>query len=115
MNKTISFAAIAMFAVIMGMSAFAPAMAAPNNDKSSATTAVCHYFAVFVLDEFGEPVLDEFDEPIIDEELSEWNILYVSSKGAEKGHTNHGDNTMGEFDDPESCFNNQDGTFSPLV
>ena len=42
MNKTISLAAIAMVAVVMGMSAFAPAaMAAPNSGHGQ--TIICHY------------------------------------------------------------------------
>ena len=41
MNKKIALAAIVMVAVVMGISAFAPAaMAAPN--ASSNTTAICH-------------------------------------------------------------------------
>jgi hypothetical protein len=43
MNKTISLAAIAMVAVIMGMSAFAPAMAdKPGNEPNEGKVLVCH-------------------------------------------------------------------------
>ena len=41
MNKTISLAAIAMVAVVMGLSAFAPAMAVPN-DNAQADIPICH-------------------------------------------------------------------------
>ncbi len=114
MKTTYTIAAIAMFAVILGMSAIAPAMAAPNNVKSSATTAVCHYFAVFQVDDFGELILDDNGEPILDEELSAWGVLYVSSQGAAKGHTNHGDETALDEDQKLACVANQDGTVITL-
>ena len=89
MKKTISLAAIAMFAVIMGMSALFPAMAVPNNEKSSATTAVCHYVEV-----------EDNPETEIDESLeSEWVVLFTSSNGAAKGHLKHGDNVIEENED----------------
>jgi len=46
MNKTISLAAIAMVAVIMGMSAIAPAMASPNDrgaEKHNPKVLICHF------------------------------------------------------------------------
>jgi hypothetical protein len=86
MNKTISFAAIAMVAVIMGMSAFAPAMAVPKGNSGAADTEVCHYFAVY---------LDE-EETELDLELSAWGILYVNSQGQLNGHMNHGDMEIGD-------------------
>lgn len=101
-----------MFAVIMGMSAVAPAMATPNNEKSSATTAICHYFAVYQVDENGELILDENDEPILDEALSAWGVLYVSSQGAAKGHTNHGDETITSEAEAGFCISNNDGTIT---
>ena len=87
MNKKFAIPAIAMFAVIMGLGVIAPAMAAPNNDKSSATTAVCHYFAEY---------LDE-EETELDLENSAWGVLFVSSQGAANGHEKHGDDVW----DPE--------------
>ncbi len=111
MKTTYTIAAIAMFAVILGMSAIAPAMAAPNNEKSSATTAVCHYFAEYVdADGDGIPDLDENGEKTLIEEESFWGVLYVSSRGAEKGHTNHGDETDLTDDQKIACALNQDGT-----
>ena len=114
MNKITTLSAIAMFAVIMGMSAFAPAMATPNNDKSSATTAVCHFFAVYQVDEEGELILDENDEPILDEELSAWIVLHTSSKGAEKGHQKHGDVLVTNDAEALACVTNQDGTVTTI-
>jgi hypothetical protein len=57
MNKTISLAAISMFAVIMGLGAFAPALA-ENNGSNGNKIFLCHFQAE-VLAEDGETVLEE--------------------------------------------------------
>ena len=114
MKTTLTIAAIAMFAVMLGMSALSPAMATPNNGKSSATTAVCHYFVEYQVDEFGELILDENGQPIVDEEASSWGVLYVSSQGAANGHTKHGDKTITTEAEALACVANQDGTIETL-
>ena len=116
MKTTFTIAAIAMFAVVLGMGALSPALAVPNNEKSSATTAVCHYFEEYVIDEItGEPVIDEITgEPVIDEDASAWDVLYVSSKGAANGHTKHGDLTMNTDAEKLACVANQDGTIGTI-
>ena len=43
MNKTISLAAIAMVAVVMGMSTFAPAAMADRNADHNPKIEICHY------------------------------------------------------------------------
>ena len=43
MNKTISLAAIAMVAVIMGLSAFAPDAMAVRNADHNPKVAICHF------------------------------------------------------------------------
>ena len=44
MNRTIAISAIVMVAVIMGMSAFAPAMAdKPGNEPNEGKVLVCHF------------------------------------------------------------------------
>jgi hypothetical protein len=88
MNKTISLAAIAMFAVIMGMGAFAPAMGAPGNPNSAATTAVCHY----------DLVEDDLETEVDESEESAWIVLHTSSQGATNGHLKHNDMVIGEGD-----------------
>ena len=75
MNKTISLAAIAMFAVIMGMTAFAPALADKPQD-----TRICH-FQEEVLDEDGTTVLEE-------ESVSD----IIVNQNAEKAHLGDGGN-----------------------
>jgi hypothetical protein len=111
MKTTYTIAAIAMFAVIMGMSAIAPAMAVPKGNSGNADTEVCHFFAVYqteIVD--GVEVLILVDgEPVLDEDLSSWGVLYVSSQGAAKGHTNHGDETNLENEELTWCVTNQDG------
>jgi len=68
MNKTISLAAITLVAVVMGMSAFAPAMAVPN-ENSSADVRLCH----------------------LDAESGLWEPISVHGNGAQNGHERHGD------------------------
>ena len=103
MKTTYTIAAIAMFAVIMGMSAIAPAMAVPKGNSGNADTEVCHFFAVYQteLNADGVEVLILVDEePVLDLELSAWGVLFVSSQGAENGHTNHGDMKIDDSDNP---------------
>jgi len=114
--KTIyTIAAIAMFAVILGMSAIAPAMAVPKGNSGNADTEVCHFFAVYqteIVD--GVEVLILVDgEPVLDGDLSSWGVLYVSSQGAAKGHTNHGDKTIVSAEEAGLCVSNNDGTIIP--
>jgi len=99
MNKITTLAAISMFAVIMGMSAIAPAMAGKGNPNGAADTPVCHLFAAYTEDEVPVYLPDE----------SSWDVLFVNEKGL-NGHTSdeldavHNDDVfefVGEFD-PES-------------
>jgi len=86
MNKTIAITAIAMFAVVLAVSAFAPAFAVKQ-----ATAPVCH---------FG---LD-----------GDWHVLYVSTNGVGDknpltAHLKHGDSIIndGDFDetnDSQDCL-----------
>ena len=104
MNKTISLTAIAMFAVMMGFSAFAPAMAVPGNENSSATYAVCHY------DEVEDNLDTEVDESL----ESAWIVLYTSSQGQTNGHLKHGDNEITSEAEAIACVNNQDGSIDTV-
>ena len=111
MKTTYTIAAIAMFAVIMGMSAIAPAMAYHNGDtRSNATTSQCHFDVVYQVDEFDELILDVNGDPIQDDELSAWIVLHTSSKGAEKGHQKHGDLPVTTDAEALACVTNQDGS-----
>jgi len=72
MNKKYALPAIAMVAVIMGMSAFAPAMASPNDnggEKHNPKVAICHY----------------------DFNLGDWEDDKMVNKHALVSHLAHGD------------------------
>ena len=88
MNKKYALPAIAMVAVVMGMSAFAPAMAQPPNLGSEATIGVCHQYSD-----------------------GSWAVLYTSNAGQINGHTNgHGDNKVNNSTEAGFCVGNQDGS-----
>lgn len=74
MKTALTIAAIAMFAVALGMSTFAPAMAAPNdnaNDKAKVgKISICHV---------------ELDDPETPEDESSVDLVTVSANSA---HTN---------------------------
>jgi len=87
--KTIyTIAAIAMFAVILGIGALSPATAAKTvNPNSSANFGVCHYFEA------------EFEDDV-ETTPAQWNVKYVNSNGALNGHVNHNDPIIGGATDP---------------
>ncbi len=82
MNKTISLAAIAMVAVIMGLGAFAPAMATPNGgdgEKHNPKVTICHFdfnemqweadklvnaHALIAHQAHGDKIIDDDDIPV---------------------------------------------------
>jgi hypothetical protein len=86
MNKKISLAAIAMFAVIMGMSAFAPAAMASPNSEHNPKNPVCH---------FDRDTADDGDTTTDDRA---W-IVKMVNKHAEVAHLGHGDIPIGGVTD----------------
>lgn len=80
MKTTLTIAAIAMFAVALGMSAFAPAMAAPNdnaNDKAKVgKISICHV---------------ELDDPETPEDESSVDLVTVSANSAHNNPEKHPD------------------------
>jgi hypothetical protein len=92
MKTTYTIAAIAMFAVILGMGALAPAMAAPhdnaNPNASVGKVTICHW---------QEEVLDDpLTTDVIEYEAAEWVPIDIS-RNAEKAHVDvHTDGT--DFD-----------------
>jgi len=94
MNSKLAITAIVMFAVIMGLGVMSPAMAAPGNPNSKATTEVCHLF---------EAVEDNPDTQEDETELAHWGVLHTNNKGATNGHVNgHGDSLIGGNTDPDA-------------
>ena len=69
MNKTISLAAIAMVAVIMGMSAFAPDAMAVKNSVHNPKVTICHF---------------DFNE-------MQWEADKLVNKHSLEAHQGHGD------------------------
>ena len=97
MNKTISLAAIAMVAVIMGMSAVVPAAMAA---KPEVEQRVCHLDH----DINGNGIKDEDADDVA------WVALIPNSHGAVNGHVNgHGDILIADDDEAALCVSNQDG------
>ncbi len=88
MNTKLTLTAIAMFAVIMGMSALAPAMAVPKDPKVD----VCHY------QEFVEEDLLA-DPPIIGEEEA-WKVINIR-ESAVPAHLAHTDGDTNDFVIPD--------------
>jgi len=106
MNTKLSIAAIAMFAVIMGVGAIAPAIAAPGNPTSKATTEICHFAEEVLLledpdgDGIFTPVLEDPDgdgifTPVV-LEPAHWMFLFVNNNGAVNGHLKHGEDVDGD-------------------
>ena len=78
MKTTLTIATIAMFAVMLGISALAPAMAAPNenaNDKAKVgKIAICHV---------------EIDDPETPEDESSVDLVTVSANSAHNNPEKH--------------------------
>ena len=81
MKTTYTIAAIAMFAVILGMSAIAPAMADRSNGQKS---IICHFEAA------------HFDEDLQEDVPAEWVVINVNNRSlpahlGDDKHEGHGD------------------------
>ena len=97
MNTKLTLTAIAMFAVIMGMSALAPAMAVKPGK-----ILMCHYDAI---------TYDEFNVPISG--TDDWVVISISlnAQSAHDGiHTDGSlydfvvdDSTLGDGNDSDDC------------
>jgi len=78
MKTTFTIAAIAMFVVILGMGALAPAMAAPNDNASDKAKAgkisICHV---------------ELDDPVTEEDESSIDLINVSANSAHNNPDKH--------------------------
>jgi len=94
MNKKYALPAIAMVAVVMGMSAFAPAMATPSEgaEKHNPKVAICHF---------------DFNDNV-------WEADKMVNKHALKAHQGHGDLLVPDEISVEDCLA-QDPLESPVV
>ena len=91
--KTIyTIAAIAMFAVILGMSAIAPAMATkPNAETGNHKYVICHYQEAKDTDRFGIPLEISIPEAYV--------VIEVDNKGKMNGHFKGQDQIVHHFPD----------------
>jgi len=78
MKTTYTIAAIAMFAVILGMSALTPAMAIKPDGDGKHKLDLCHYQEAKDTDRFGVPL----DTPIPEAYL----VIEVDNQGKMNGH-----------------------------
>jgi len=79
MRTTYTIAAIAMFAVILGMSALTPAMAIkPNAETGNHKYVICHYQEAKDTDRFGNPLEIPIPEAYV--------VIEVDNKGKMNGH-----------------------------
>ena len=94
MNRILTISAIAMFAVVLGLGVFSPAMAAKEPKVD-----VCHFAE-------EETVVDSDDvETVIP---AHWKIINISQKGADNGHVGHHTDPDADndptTDDPQADF-----------
>ena len=92
MNKIISLAAITLVAVVMGMSAFAPAAMAVPNETHNPKVAICHF---------------DFNE-------MQWEADKMVNKHALKAHQGHGDLLVPDEISVDDCLA-QDPLDPPVV
>lgn len=78
MNRILTISAIAMFAVVLGVSAFAPAMATPRDDNGEHKVVICHYQEEKTTDRDGNPL-----DPIIPEA---YLVIEIDNAGKINGH-----------------------------
>jgi len=94
MNKITTLAAISMFAVIMGMTAIAPALAAGSNGQK---TTICHFEAEF------------FDEELQEIVQAEYSVINVNDRSlpahmGTDGHEGHGDQFVPSGISADDCL-----------
>ena len=91
MNTKLSIAAIGMFAVIIGMSMFSPAMAAKQGKFD-----VCHFEEeqIILTDSNGDGVIDGSDTPIV--VPAEWEVININGNALSAHLGKHG--IGGNFD-----------------
>ncbi len=78
--KTIyTIATIAMFAVILGMSAIAPAMAEKPDDNGKHKIKFCHY-------QEAKPAITNDDGSVTPEVLEDYLVIETDNKGKMNGH-----------------------------
>lgn len=84
MNHIQTISAIVMFAVVLGVSSLAPALA-------KADTTICHFTETeYLTDPDTGAIITDPDtgDPIVSE-AAHWQVITVNNKGATNGHIGH--------------------------
>jgi len=118
MNKKIALPVIAMVAVIMGIGAFAPALATPADENDQHKMDICHFSEEKRVDTDNDP--ETGDENGNDAtQTAGWELINVDNAGKAKGHfdkdgnARHVDPVSGEGDKPiDDSDTPADGTIS---
>jgi hypothetical protein len=103
MRTTYTIAAIAMFAVILGMSAIAPAMASKPNADVDHRIIFCHYQEEKTTDRFGM----ELEIPVPEAYL----VIETDNKGKMNGHFKGQSQVAHHFPVDDSDMQNGPGDF----
>ena len=98
MNTKLSIAAIALFAVTLGIGMISPAVAVKMD-----RVEICHFSEEeAVLDENGDPVLDENGDPVV--EPAQWLRITINGNAVDSHIANHAD----ENDQHDFAITDQD-------
>ena len=93
MNKITTLAAISMFAVMMGMTAFAPAFAVGSNGQK---TTLCHFEAA------------HFDEELQEDIPDTWSVITINDRALPahmgEGDDEHVDTVITNDDEKAACL-----------
>ncbi len=82
MNRILTISAIAMFAVVLGVSAFAPAMATPPDRDPPHKVVICHYQEAKTTDRDGNTLDIPIPEAYVD--------INIDKAGKMNGHFKNG-------------------------
>ena len=107
MKTTYTIAAIAMFAVILGMSAIAPAMAGKPVAGENHRIEFCHYQEAkeAIFDE--DPLSDTFEDELVPAVPEAYLVIETDKKGKMNGHFKGDPQVAHHF--PVDGDGNQDG------
>ncbi len=99
MNRILTISAIAMFAVVLGVSAFAPAMATPPDRDPPHKVVICHYQEEKTEDRFGNTLDIPIPEAYVD--------INIDKAGKMNGHFKNDDPNHFPVDDVTGLQNGQ--------
>jgi len=101
MNRILTISAIAMFAVVLGVSAFAPAMATPRDDNGEHKVVICHYQEAKTTDRDGNDLEIPIPEAYV--------VINIDKAGKMNGHIRN--DVAHHFPVDENDVKNGEGDF----